>query len=253
MSRNTTTTTTTTTAATSTTAQNAVQQYDNFLDNPFHLATYVVLPAMIFVYGGCCVIYCVAKLHRYCRRRARRRAKRRLIQKDELDSEEDCNNAFTKAVPPRQTSLSVVEFREPTPEPVKQKPIKPKPVKQQQQQPVKKQPPAVFPKPAVYPKPEASPNLPAASGRQQRNNSSRASSSYMSSARAVQPGYLKSQDLQQHMKHLDDQLKAAFHMISEEPKGIQSRPDLCASTNENKRSITKRPGKSWIHFYVSDQ
>ena len=35
-----------------------------FLDDPYNMAMYVVLPTMIVVYGGCCVIYCVAKLRR---------------------------------------------------------------------------------------------------------------------------------------------------------------------------------------------
>ena len=39
-------------------------EYKAFLDDPYNMAMYVVLPTMIVVYGGCCFIYCMAKLHR---------------------------------------------------------------------------------------------------------------------------------------------------------------------------------------------
>ncbi|KAK7480457.1 hypothetical protein BaRGS_00028274, partial [Batillaria attramentaria] len=47
------------------TSDDGTKKYGSFLDDPYNMAMYVVLPVMVLVYGGCCVIYCCARLHRY--------------------------------------------------------------------------------------------------------------------------------------------------------------------------------------------
>ncbi|XP_076454439.1 uncharacterized protein LOC143289324 [Babylonia areolata] len=314
--------------------------FEDFLDDPYNMAMYVVLPLMVLIYGGCGFIYCMAKLHRFCRRRARRNAKRKLIQKDDSDDDDDNaidttnTNTSTKGNADRQkrSSLAVIDISDPEPvrtaEPVKpaqrpaqrpaqlytqrpaQKPaqrpaLKPaqRPAQQctqqpaqrpeqkpAQQQPAQQQPvtvvqpaakparaakkPAVYPKPevSVHPKPEASVTPRPRAGKLPAGAADGPSQSAVT-ARAVRPGYVESQDLQERMKHLDDQLKAAFKLISHQPgRKARSRPDLGnprttlrttprtnTTTNNNNNDDdghsrqpgtgSKRPGKSWIQFF----
>ncbi|XP_041354807.1 uncharacterized protein LOC121372514 [Gigantopelta aegis] len=73
---NSTTTATTTTTTTPTTPPGSTEKtyssdLERFFASDYNKATYLVLPAMIIIYGGCSAIYCVAKLRRYLRRRGR--------------------------------------------------------------------------------------------------------------------------------------------------------------------------------------
>ncbi|XP_070213235.1 uncharacterized protein [Littorina saxatilis] len=242
-------------AATSTqateTEDDGKKHYDKFLDDPYNMAMYVVLPTMVFIYGGCCFIYCMAKCNRYCRRKARRRARQQLIQKDDQNDSDDGNDNNKKkkgghinAVCKETGTISVVDLTDP--EIVKAPPriTAPKPA------------PRPAPKPtapnlALTPNP-ATPNpvAPCTPRTERTNASSRVPSS------GVEPGYTKANsyggNLQQQMQHLDDQLKAAFKLISDEPKKVKSRPDVCAKSDENKKPVKKRDG-SKMRFLVSDQ
>jgi len=52
------------------------------------------------------------------------------------------------------------------------------------------------------------------------------------------------------MQHLDNQLKAAFKLITDEPNKPKSRPDVCAKSSENRKPVPKRPSRKMT---VSDQ
>ncbi|KAK7480456.1 hypothetical protein BaRGS_00028273 [Batillaria attramentaria] len=65
-------------------------------------------------------------------------------------------------------------------------------------------------------------------------------------------------DAELQMMHLDNQLKAAFKLISsndvkKEPEAPpRSRPDVCARSDENTRPV-KRHTDSKMKFFASDQ
>ncbi|GFN96136.1 hypothetical protein PoB_002264200 [Plakobranchus ocellatus] len=59
----------------------------DFFDDDNNKAMYLVLPAMVLVYGGCAMIYCVHRCRRYCIRKSKARLKeekRRNKQKERL-------------------------------------------------------------------------------------------------------------------------------------------------------------------------
>ena len=45
---------------------------ETFYDDKNNFAMYLVLPIIVIVYGGCAVIYCIARCRRYMKRRKRK-------------------------------------------------------------------------------------------------------------------------------------------------------------------------------------
>ncbi|ESO88592.1 hypothetical protein LOTGIDRAFT_165375 [Lottia gigantea] len=53
--------------------------YTDFFDDPHNQATYIVLPVIILVYGGCASIYCIDKCRKSCKKRARRKQQEQMM------------------------------------------------------------------------------------------------------------------------------------------------------------------------------
>ena len=69
----------------STTASTEEEEDKGFFDDDNNVAMYLVLPAIIFVYGGCAFIYCVHRCKRFLRRMNKKKAKRK--QRAEMESD----------------------------------------------------------------------------------------------------------------------------------------------------------------------
>ncbi|KAH3809646.1 hypothetical protein DPMN_138021 [Dreissena polymorpha] len=69
---------------------------ETFYADKNNFAMYLVLPIIVLVYGGCAVIYCIAR----CRRYIRRKKKKSLIEQEETNDEPDAfTNEPTTSIP----------------------------------------------------------------------------------------------------------------------------------------------------------
>ncbi|XP_052783025.1 uncharacterized protein LOC128219253 [Mya arenaria] len=68
---------------------------EDFYADKNNFAMYLVLPIIVIVYGGCAVIYCIAR----CRRYIRRRKKHPLVAHEETDDEPMSNGAMADNIP----------------------------------------------------------------------------------------------------------------------------------------------------------
>ncbi|KAK3094423.1 hypothetical protein FSP39_001583 [Pinctada imbricata] len=51
-----------------------------FYSDKNNMAMYLVLPSIVLIYGGCCLIYCIAKCRRYCKKKKYSKQKEPLIK-----------------------------------------------------------------------------------------------------------------------------------------------------------------------------
>lgn len=83
------------------------EKIKEFYDDPNNLAMYGVLPLIVLVYGGFCVIYCVCKGYDDCKKKKNKKSKKRLLRDDDNDellsssSNENNNNMKNDSVDTR--------------------------------------------------------------------------------------------------------------------------------------------------------
>lgn len=75
-----------------------------FYDDKNNFAMYLVLPIIVIVYGGCCLIYCIAKCRRYIKRK---KSDKELLENEETNEDDDVkernNNITNKHEEPVQS------------------------------------------------------------------------------------------------------------------------------------------------------
>lgn len=74
------------------------EKIKEFYDDPNNMAMYGVLPLIVLVYGGFCVIYCVCKGYDDCKKKKNKKSKKNLLRNDDNDellssSSHDNNNS----------------------------------------------------------------------------------------------------------------------------------------------------------------
>ncbi|XP_060073933.1 uncharacterized protein LOC132553690 [Ylistrum balloti] len=77
------------------------QKIEEFYDDKNNFAMYLVLPLLVFVYGGCSLIYCIAK----CRRHLKKKKHKEMSKLDRQDIDDDDDEPVTErtdSVEPRQ-------------------------------------------------------------------------------------------------------------------------------------------------------
>lgn len=70
------------------------EDVEEFYADKNNFAMYLVLPIIVIVYGGCAVIYCIARCRRYLRRK-----KRKSHRKQQLKENEPLNESSTPQIP----------------------------------------------------------------------------------------------------------------------------------------------------------
>ncbi|KAJ8310804.1 hypothetical protein KUTeg_012669 [Tegillarca granosa] len=75
-----------------------------FYDDKNNFAMYLVLPIIVIVYGGCCLIYCIAKCRRFIKRK---KSDKELLENEEMNEDDDVkernNNITNKHEEPVQS------------------------------------------------------------------------------------------------------------------------------------------------------
>ncbi|GFR68022.1 hypothetical protein ElyMa_003720800 [Elysia marginata] len=187
----------------------------DFFDDDNNKAMYLVLPAMILIYGGCAFIYCFHRCRRYCTRKSRAKAKEerkkarhkeRLNFSNQLVSAKDPDAAPGSCLTERvtnldrqgQTSMQLQSLEEEDEEMN-----------------------LVFKKGRGRPKMQET-NVDGIEDCLQTDSEN---------CGAVAPGYADG-NLSQEMMHLDNQLKAAFRLTQDASKAAvpESNPDKSVAT-----------------------